>query len=350
MKRQIELSFVMLVVVLSIGGCAEPAPAQSEPAPSAEPTAAPVPTDVPTAGPAPTEPSPPTATPSPTEPPPPQALAQSPAGSSLGDTWTRPADEMVMIYVPEGEFEMGSTDAQVDEAFALCYEVDRSCKREYFELEHPTHTVALDGFWIDRTEVTNAQYRHCVEAGACEDPGFMNLDFKNPEKSNHPMVYVHWFEAEGYCQWAGARLPTEAEWEHAARGPERRVFPWGDEFDKTRLNYCDVDCTETWADDSFDDGYAETAPVGSYPHGASWCGALDMAGNVFEWVADWLGEYPSESQHNPPGPPSGEYGMVRGGSQHMPVAATRASFRSQGPFHREATIPDVGIRCAWDAK
>ena len=254
---------------------------------------------------------------------------------SLGDTWTRPNDEMVTVYVPKGEFEMGSEDG--------------------FEDERPVHTVALDGFWIDRTEVTNAQYLRCVEAEACKAPGLLNTEFRDPGKTDHPKVNVKWFDAETYCEWAEARLPTEAEWEYAARGPEGRVFPWGDEFDGIRLNYCDANCPQfaeraigvTLADETVDDGYEETAPVGSYEGGASWCGALDMAGNVREWVAGWYGEYPSEHRENPPGPTSGEQRVMRGGSWLANPDLVRGATR----FYTESsyTFKGLGFRCARDA-
>jgi len=129
-------------------------------------------------------------------------------------------------------------------------------------------------------------------------------------------VLVSWDDAAAFCEWTGSRLPTEVQWEYAARGPESPVYPWDDAFDGEKLNYCDRNCPLDWADQNVDDGYEFTAPVGTYSEGASWVGALDMAGNVWEWVNDWYdSEYYSNSPgENPPGPASGEYRVLRGGA------------------------------------
>ena len=202
---------------------------------------------------------------------------------TLGDTWTRPADGMVMVYVPAGEFQMGSTEG--------------------YDAEEPVHAVVLNGFWLDRTEVTNAQYQKCVTAGDCEVSGYAsNSDYNGVAQ---PVVGVSWHDAVAYCKWAEARLPTEAEWEYAARGPEGLIYPWGNTWDCARGNF-NTDCGS--------DSYALTAPVGSFPEGTSWVGALDLAGNVWEWVADWYGSYSSGRQVNPAGPQSGTARVLRGGS------------------------------------
>jgi formylglycine-generating enzyme required for sulfatase activity len=194
-----------------------------------------------------------------------------------------------------------------------------------------------------------------VDAGACqtlpptaERHGFIDA------APDFPVTTIFWEQAQAYCNWAGGRLPTEAEWEYAARGPENLRFPWGNAFDPSRLNYCDAKCGEIWGDESnygqswadldFDDGYAYMAPVGSYLDGASWCGALDMAGNVGEWTADWQGVYTVDHQVNPTGPVGqGERKVIKGFSwYHFPVFLRSAN--------REAHFPEggssyVGFRC-----
>jgi formylglycine-generating enzyme required for sulfatase activity len=236
----------------------------------------------------------------------------TPGTPSLGDTLTRSVDGMVMVYVPAGEFEIGSGE---------------------FAEDLPVHTVALDGFWIDQTEVTSAQYAQCVTEGECvapyDEPGCA------ADGDDHPVVCVSWHNAADYCAWAGARLPTEEEWESAARGPEESVFPWGDTFDGTLLNYCDVNCESERADEEFDDGYARTAPVGSYPEGAGWCGALDLAGNVWEWVRDWRV------------PVVGENRVLRGGSWADNANAARGGTRFWLP--PDAAFEFAGFRCARDS-
>jgi formylglycine-generating enzyme required for sulfatase activity/tRNA A-37 threonylcarbamoyl transferase component Bud32 len=239
-----------------------------------------------------------------------------PPALSAGDTWTRPADGMVMVYVPSGEFEMGSMEG--------------------WDNEQPVHIVALDSFWMDRTEVTNAQYRSCVEAGDCELPSSRRSStrdeyYGNSAYDDYPVMYINWHRARTYCEWAGARLPTEAEWEYAARGPDSLVYPWGDSPPSDTL----VNCC----------GYVgDTTRVGSYPDGASWCGALDIAGNVREWVADWYGEYPSERLVSPTGPSSGELRVLRGGSwlDDQNVARCASRLRTHPAFWYDF----VGFRCA----
>jgi formylglycine-generating enzyme required for sulfatase activity len=252
-----------------------------------------------------------------------------PAYADLGDSWTRSIDDMVMVYVPAGSFEMGSVEGEID--------------------EHPVHTVTLSGFWMDQTEVTNAQYQKCVKVGACLAP--TTCDWGKPtygdaSKANHPVVCVDWHAARRYCEWTGTRLPTEAEWEYAARGPQAFAYPWGEAFDCSRGNFDD----ESWIHDYVVpggegcDGYQKTAPVGSFEAGSSWCGALDMAGNVSEWVADWHGDYSSATQTDPTGPAQGEFKVLRGG-------AWIAFQEGMQSTRRYRDIPDSrnrngGFRCA----
>jgi formylglycine-generating enzyme required for sulfatase activity len=241
-----------------------------------------------------------------------------------------PSAPLGMVYVPAGEFIMGSSDAQVDIALALCKEYVDDCQRSWFESEQPQHTVYLDAFYIDKTEVTNAQYRKCVEAGACDAPS-NTAYYDNANYAQYPVIYVDWYQAMAYCEWAGKRLPTEAEWEKAARGTDGRTYPWGNTFAGSRLNFCDKNCPHDWKDASVDDGYARTAPVGSYPAGSSPYGALDMAGNVWEWTAsEWE--------------PGHEFRVLRGGSLAQPGVNARAAERyGSTPANAAAA---VGFRCA----
>jgi eukaryotic-like serine/threonine-protein kinase len=241
----------------------------------------------------------------------------------IGSTMVNPVDGAVLVNVPEGEFLMGSEDEDARED------------------EKPEHPVWLDAFWIYQHPVTNAQFAAFVNASGhqttAEESGWSwvlegsswvktegaywgapeGLGSSLTGRDDHPVVQVSWFDATAYCQWAGGRLPTEAEWEKAARGTDGRRFPWGDDpVTGDRANSCDVNCPLDWAATDQDDGYSQTSPVGSYPAGVSPYGALDMAGNVFEWVADWYDEeyYSRAPDENPTGPTSGEYRVLRGGS------------------------------------
>jgi formylglycine-generating enzyme required for sulfatase activity len=197
-------------------------------------------------------------------------------------------------------------------------------------IEQPVHTVYLDAFYIDKTEVTNAQYRECVEVGACGAPSGSYYD--NALYAQHPVVWVNWNEANNYCRWAGKRLPTEAEWEKACRGTDGRTYPWGEGIDCGYAQY--ADCA------------GKTLLVGSRPKGASPYGALDMAGNVWEWVADRydLDYYSQSPERNPPGPDSGERRVIRGGSLEDNEYLARCANRYW--YYPGHGLNDVGFRCA----
>jgi serine/threonine-protein kinase len=244
--------------------------------------------------------------------------ATSTPSLGIGSTWERPKDGMTMLYIPAGEFEMGS---DADEALAECRKHYDGCERDWFTNEEPIHTVYLDAYWMDETEVTNGMYALCVQAGACQPPSdkssyTRNSYYGNSQYEIYPVIYVNWDQARTYCKWAGARLPTEAEWEKAARGTDGRMYPWGDVFDARKVNFCDKNCPFDWANKNADDGYADTSPVGSFVSGKSPYGLYDMAGNVWEWAADWYdsGYYANSPSRNPTGLSSGEYRVLRGGS------------------------------------
>jgi formylglycine-generating enzyme required for sulfatase activity len=226
-----------------------------------------------------------------------------------------------MVQVPAGPFWMG------------CGSADRHCAPD----EEPARTVSLDAFWIDRAEVTVAQYRACVVAGACRPPrkGGERDNWDTPGRDDHPINAVSWLQAHTYCAWAGKRLPTEAEWEKAARGAsDQRRFPWGGgdaTCDHAHLRGCEGD--------------AHTLPVGSRRDDASPVGALDMAGNVREWVADWYANnHDSDATRNPKGPAEGDKRVLKGGSFFQPAKAARVSARGMAG-ERVANF-DVGFRCA----
>jgi formylglycine-generating enzyme required for sulfatase activity/phage FluMu protein Com len=238
-----------------------------------------------------------------------------------GATRLREIDGMTEIYIPEGEFLMGGDDSVQDE----------------WPGEIPQHTVLLDAYWIDQHEVTNAQYALCVAADACTEPAEKysnkrNSYYGHPSFENHPVLMVTIDQAREYCGWAGGSLPTEAQWEKAARGTDGQMYPWGDEPpDETLLNY----------DLNVDD----TTEVCSYPEGNSPYGLCDMAGNLWEYASDWYNEsyYRNSPDSNPEGPASGTQIVVRGGSFADTEDVFRASFRFANDI--ESVWVNFGFRC-----
>jgi formylglycine-generating enzyme required for sulfatase activity len=228
-----------------------------------------------------------------------------------------------MVWVPAGEFTMGSN--------------------EYSDAQ-PVHTVYLDDYWIDQTEVTNVQYTACVDAGACDPPRSSSSStrasyYGDSEYDDYPVVWVSWYDADTFCTWRDARLPTEAEWEKAARGTDGRTYPWGEGISCSQANY-GTGCI------------GDTSAVGSTsPDGDSPYGAFDMAGNAWEWVADWYGEdyYSSPgANENPTGPSSGDYRVERGGAWNVTNERfVRAASRGRLP-PSDGNHFNIGFRCARD--
>jgi serine/threonine protein kinase len=250
-----------------------------------------------------------------------------------------------MVRIPAGNFIQGSTVEEVNYAHELCMSDDEfdQCWRSGLDDELPQHEVYLDEFYVDKYEVTNAQYSVCVNAGFCDPPSdpssnTRNSYFHDPRYADYPVIYVTWYDADRYCRWAGRRLPTEAEWEKAARGDNGGLWPWGNSFSP---EYSNVRPGGVAPDTS------DTIRVGSYPDGVSPYGAMDMIGNVFEWVADWYSKsyYAVSPNQNPKGPPSGDKKVIRGGSWNVnPAGSGRTASRAPAP--PDGRYFDIGFRCA----
>ncbi len=195
-----------------------------------------------------------------------------------------------MVNVPAGRFVMGSTEKEVDDALSLC-PVDANCTTYSFEDElNGGEQFFSEAFWIDENEITRGQYEDCVKAKVCDKGSGKASSFSNTV--DQPINNVTWKEAVSYCkEWRKARLPTEAEWEYAARGSERFVFPWGNDITGNEANHCDIHCTNSSRASKYDDGFADTAPVNSFTD-TSWVGAKNMAGNVWEWTSSMYQDYP----------------------------------------------------------
>jgi formylglycine-generating enzyme required for sulfatase activity len=255
------------------------------------------------------------------------------------------------VRIPGGKFVMGSSPTDIARALAMCRrEILRARCDDLavqFRAEGLAHDVTISTFEIDRTEVTVEAYGRCVAAGACAPPGFLLGDARF-DRPDFPVTHVRWEDARAYCAWASGRLPTEAEWEYAARGPSAREFPWGNVYNPRLTNHGAFAHDETDATD----GFVGLAPVGSYPDGATPLGLLDMAGNVSEWVEDVFDVdengfgYSAAPRVNPRGPSTGGFHVVRGGSYIQGAAWMRSAMRGVLNMPRAAS---VGFRCAADA-
>jgi formylglycine-generating enzyme len=259
------------------------------------------------------------------------------------------APPMDRVRIPAGSFVMGSSSIDVVRATAMCRkELAHSiCDRvaSQFRAQMLAHEVTLDGFLIDRTEVTVRDYERCVAAGACTSAAYPRGDgrFGRPEL---PVTHVRWEDAERFCTWSGGRLPTEAEWEYTARGPTSREFPWGSFYNPHLCNHGALAADDTDASD----GFTLLAPVGSFPDGGTPLGVLDLAGNVSEWVSDVFSVadetgfgYSAKAVRSPKGPQVGGFHVIRGGSFQRGAAWMRAAWRDEISAQMS---PDVGFRCA----
>jgi formylglycine-generating enzyme required for sulfatase activity len=258
------------------------------------------------------------------------------------------------VRIAGGKFVMGSTASEMDRAIKLCQREPLGARCDgmradvgpLIRAEGHAHEVTLADFEIDRTEVPVRRYARCVAAGACSPASFPSGDARS-DQPELPVTHVRWGDASAYCTWIGGHLPTEAEWEHAARGRAGHTIPGGD-LDNPHLTN-----PGAWSDEPSDarDGFVGLAPVGSFPDGATASGLLDMAGNAAEWVADWYDRdddgygYSRGAQVNPKGPPFGQMGhVVRGGSYREAAHWLRTAARRAWPFASR----EIGFRCAYD--
>jgi formylglycine-generating enzyme required for sulfatase activity len=242
------------------------------------------------------------------------SIAASSAASTPKKKTTSPPKDMV--FIPGGPFIMGSNGRLPDEG--------------------PEHKVTLGPYYLDRHEVTNEQYRSFAEAaGRPLPPHWMNGTY--PEgKARHPVTYVSWYDAEAYCRWAGKRLPTEEEWEKGARGPDGRIFPWGNDFDKEKANVPAL-------------GIGDTTPVGRFEKGKSFYGLHDMSGNVWEWTSSWYKAYPGNT--HPTENYGEQYKVLKGGSWFdcsFYKCGISAPTYNRGFFIPETQNSSFGFRCAKD--
>ena len=251
----------------------------------------------------------------------------------IGDTKVELKDDVEMVYVPAGPFLMGTSEADL-EAYKTLFPLRQA---ERFVNEMPQRSVYLDAFLIDIHEVTNWQYRKFLGETGYQPKDY--VQYPPHDDPDYPALVMVWEDAVAYAEWVGKRLPTEAEWEKAARGTDGRIWPWGNRWDASLLSGNDGTGEI--------DGYELTAPVGQFPQGASPYGALDMAGNLWEWVSDWYDPdyYLKALSPNPTGPISGDGHVLKSGDWSVNKDYTRCASRlggNPGSMLR-------GFRCATDA-
>ncbi len=250
-------------------------------------------------------------------------------------------DQAEMIQISSGEFTMGITPSQNNELMNFC---GNQCTSNHFTPSEPSHKVFLSSFWIYKYEVTNNLYRTCVNDGVCNPPRDYRSEtrqnyYNNATYGNYPVVFVTWYDANEYCKWAGGRLPSEAEWEKAARGETGFLFPWGNEYSTSRLANVGM-------------MIGDTTEVGSYPDGKSPFGLMDMAGNVYEWVNDWYSDnyYNNSPYQNPEGPSNPQsdknFRSIRGGNWFWSGVLATSAFHDW--WESDASSNDVGFRCVVD--
>ena len=255
-----------------------------------------------------------------------------------------------MTRVPVGAFKMGSSFVENKRHLKKCLNYDKSCELWWFNDEYPDRLIFLDSYWIDIYEVTNEKYLEFVlatghrfaldetcDSDKCRDGNLWQGASFPPRIERQPVTQVSWSDADAYCRWRGKRLPSEAEWEKAARGPSGNIYPWGSGSPKNRATY-----GRKWR------GVFTMTDVGAYSRGVSLYGLHDMAGNVWEWVDDWydLKYYSWRRKKNPRGPAEGKFKVVRGGSWVNYPDSLRSSFRRWS--QPEVRFNDTGFRCAKD--
>lgn len=242
-----------------------------------------------------------------------------------------------MVFVSGGVFQMGSSDEEADDDM------------------QPVHRVSLDPYFIDLTEVTNAQYATCVDDGICTPPQSPNATYHpayygDENYDDYPVIFVNWNQAQQFCEWRGGRLPTEAEWEFAAgfriAAAEKTKYPWGNAMPEAVANFCDVNCSRDLRDPNYNDEFNDTAPVTSFEEGRSPFGLYNMGGNVMEWVFDWYDNdyYAESAEINPSGPAQGTARVLRGGSWYNTQQSLEVARR--GSYVPEVARATLGFRCA----